>query len=96
MSTYYFTFGLTYILIGFCVAMVYFYVFKKNFLGSLWGGVVVGIIGSFIGGLVDFYFKDFLYFLSHLFGSINLFPPLISAVLFLWIFNRMSNTPDDY
>ncbi len=96
MSTYYFTFGLTYILIGFCVAMVFHYGLKKSFVGRLWGGVAVGIAGSFIGGFVGHFFKDIIYMLTHVFGSINIFPPLISAFLVLWVFNRISNTPEDF
>ncbi len=96
MSTFYFTFGLTYILIGFCAAMVFHYGFKKSFLGKLWGGVAVGVAGSFIGGFADQFLGDLIYRLTHLFGSINIFPPLFSALFFLWLFHRISSAPDDY
>jgi len=96
MSTYYFTLGLTYVIIGFAVAMIYVYVFRKKFLGNVWGGILVGIVGSFIGGFIDHFFKNIIYMLTHLFGSINLFTPIITAILLLWIFNRISNSPEEY
>ena len=96
MSIYYFTMGLTYVIIGFTVAMIFYYIFKKNFPGNIWGGILVGIAGSFIGGFIDYFFKNIIYMLTHLFGSVNLFPPLITAILFLWIFDKISNSPEDY
>jgi hypothetical protein len=88
VSTYYFIVGLTYLIIGFGMGLVYFYGFKKDFLGKVWGAAIVGIVGSFAGGLADYFLKDRWVVLANLFGSVNIFPPLGAAALFLWVFHK--------
>ncbi len=95
MSTYYFTIGLVYILIGFGMTLVFFYGMKKTFPGNFPGAVIIGVIGSFIGGFVDFFFGDVLAKLAHVFGTINIFPPLLAAAIFLWLFDKIGNSRED-
>jgi uncharacterized membrane protein YeaQ/YmgE (transglycosylase-associated protein family) len=95
MSLYFFTIGLIYILIGFGVTLVFYYVFKKSFLGSFWSGAIVGIVGSFTGGFIDHFFKNIISLLSNLFGAINIFPPLFTAIFFLWLFHVLTKTSSD-
>lgn len=95
MSTFYFTIGLVYILIGFGATLMFFYGMKKNFPGKFLGAVVIGVVGSFIGGFIDFFFSDILVKLAHIFGTINIFPPLLTAIVFLWAFYKIGSAKDD-
>ena len=95
MSTFYFTIGLIYIILGFAVTLVFYYGFKKKFPGNFIGAVCIGIIGSFLGGFIDYFFGEFLLKLAHVLGTINIFPPLFTATFFLWLFHRMENSNDD-
>ena len=53
MWFYYFRVGLTYVTIGVAAAVFFFFVVKKPVLGKLWGALIVGLVGSFLGGLMD-------------------------------------------
>jgi uncharacterized membrane protein YeaQ/YmgE (transglycosylase-associated protein family) len=89
------TTGLIYIVIGFGLALIFYYVLRKNFIGKVWGAVIVGITGSFIGGFVDVFIED-LRFLAIMFYSVNIVTPCIAACLFLWIFHLISSAPETY
>jgi len=95
VSTFYFTIGLVYVLIGFGMTLMFFYGMKKNFPGDFLGAVIIGVIGSFVGGFIDFFFGDMLAKLAHVFGTINIFPPLFTAAIFLWLFHKIGSSRDD-
>lgn len=90
MFNYYFNIGLIYILIGFCTALIVFFVLKKNIIGKFWGALIVGIIGSFLGGIFGFVFEGIIEYLSNLNNAVNIFPPIIVSVILLWIFTKVS------
>ncbi len=90
MTTYYFNIGLAYLIIGFGVALLFFYLFKKDFIGKFWGALIVALIGSFFGGLIDYFFEDIIEALANINNSINIFPPLISSFIVMWIFSKIS------
>ena len=50
MLFYYFNVGLTYFVIGFATAVFYAFMLRKPLLGKFWGALIVGLIGSFLGG----------------------------------------------
>jgi hypothetical protein len=89
------TTGLIYIVIGFGLALVFHYVFRKNFIGKIWGAIFVGIAGSFVGGVIDAFVRDFR-FLVLIFYSVNIIPPCIVSAAFLWIFQKISSAPEPY
>ena len=88
--TYFLTVGLTYAVIGFGVSIVYVYVFRRRFLGKFWGALIVGLVGSFLGGVIDFLFDDIIQALANFNNAVNIFPALITAVLLVSIFARIS------
>jgi uncharacterized membrane protein YeaQ/YmgE (transglycosylase-associated protein family) len=90
MFTYYFNIGLIYFLIGFGVALFFYFVLKKEVLGRFWGALLVGLVGSFLGGVIEFFFKGILDTLSNLFNAVNIFPPIITAFVLIWLFSRLS------
>lgn len=90
MVSYYFNIGLIYFIIGFGAALICYYIFKKDVIGHFIGALIVGLIGSFLGGAIEYFFDDIIDYLTNLNNSVNVFPPLISSFLLLWIFVKAS------
>jgi hypothetical protein len=91
MIAYYLGIGLTYAVIGFGMALLFYFVFKKEYLGHFWGALIVGLIGAFAGGVFAFVFEDLIERLSNLNDSVNIFPPIIVATLFLVFFGSIGS-----
>lgn len=85
MFGYYFNIGIIYLLIGFTAALIYHFVFRRRTIGKFWGALVVGILGSFFGAVIDYLFHDVIAFLANISDSVNIFPPIITAFLALWL-----------
>lgn len=96
MTTYYLTIGLTYLVIGFGITLLFYFGFKKRFLGNFSGALVVALIGSFLGGVIDFFFADLIHTLANLNDSVNIFPPLLMSLFVIWLFSRISSHRDHY
>jgi len=90
LFSFYFNIGLIYLLVGFAVALMSYFAFKKVVLGKFIGTLVVALIGSYLGGVLEFVLKDLIDFLSNLNNSVNIFPPLITSIILIWIFTRVS------
>lgn len=60
-------------------------------LGNFLGALIVALIGSYLGGVLEFVLKDIIYFLSNLNNSVNIFPPLITSIILMWIFTKVSD-----
>ena len=69
--------------------MFYAFILRKPLLGKFWGALIVGLVGSFLGGLIDFLFADIIAYLSD-FNSVNVIASLITAVVLVSIFSRVS------
>ncbi len=89
MWFYYFNVGLTYVTIGIASAVFFFFVVKKPVLGRFWGAIIVGLIGSFLGGLIDQLFSNLIKFLSD-FNSVNVFSALATSLLMIWLLSKAS------
>ena len=92
MTAYYLTIGLAYLVVGFGVALFFYFVLGKSFLGNFWGALLIGLIGAFAGGLVDFLFSDIIERLANLNNSVNIFPPVITAFILVWLFSLITDT----
>lgn len=92
MTAYYLTIGLAYLVVGFGVAMFFYFVLRKSFLGNFWGALIIGLVGSFAGGLVDYLFSDIIERLANLSNSVNVFPPIITAFILVWLFSLITDT----
>ena len=90
MFSFYFNIGLIYLLVGFAVAIVSYFLFKKIVLGKFLGALVVALIGSYFGGVLEFVLKDIIDFLTNLNDSVNIFPPLITSIIFMWLYTKVS------
>ncbi len=89
MWFYYFNVGLTYVTIGVASAVFFFFVIKKPVLGKLWGAIIVGLVGSFLGGLIDQIFSRVIQYLSD-FNSVNVFSALTTSLLMIWLLSKAS------
>jgi uncharacterized membrane protein YeaQ/YmgE (transglycosylase-associated protein family) len=90
MFFFYLNVGLTYLTIGFACAIFFSFVLKKPLLGRFWGALVVGLIGSFLGGLIDQVFAEEIKFLTD-FNSVNVIAAFISAMVMIWILSKVSS-----
>ena len=86
MVSYYFNIGLIYFIIGFATAIITYFVFKKDVIGHFVGALLIGLIGSFLGGALEYFLADIISYLTNINNSVNIFPPLIVSGLLLWIF----------
>ena len=89
MWLYYLNVGLTYCTIGFATAVFFYFILRKTILGNFIGALVVGLIGSFLGGLLNYVFLDIIRFLSD-FNSVNVFAALFVSLLLIWLLHRVS------
>jgi uncharacterized membrane protein YeaQ/YmgE (transglycosylase-associated protein family) len=89
MWFYYFKVGLTYVTIGVVSAVFFFFIVKKPVLGKLWGAVIVGLVGSFLGGLIDQIFAKTIQYLSDV-NSVNVFAALATSLLMIWLLSKAS------
>ncbi len=85
----YVTVGLSYITVGLACALYFAFVLRKPVLGRLWGAIVVGVIGAFLGGIVDQLFAKLIEELSD-FNSVNLIAAFLGSMLLIWVLARVS------
>jgi membrane protein YqaA with SNARE-associated domain len=88
--SFYFNIALIYIILGFVTAVFFFFVLKRDIFGRFWGALIVALIGSFAGGVFGYLFDDVIERLTHLNGTVNIFPPLITAFICIWVFSSLS------
>lgn len=91
MLGYYFNIGMIYLLTGFGCALILYYVYNKNFIGNFWTVLLVAIIGSYLGAIIEYFFKDMIEKLTHISGSVNIFPPLFVSWLVIYIYHKVSD-----
>ena len=91
MWFYYFRVGLTYVTIGVAAAVFFFFIVKKPVLGKLWGAIIVGLVGSFLGGLINEIFTKLIQYLSDV-NSVNVFAALATSLLMIWLLSKASYT----
>lgn len=96
MTTLFLALGLSYLVIAFAVSILYVYGFRRSFAGNFWGALTVATIGAFLGGLVDYMFSDIIAQLRSINGVLNIFPPIIAAILVLSVFASLSERKDTY
>ena len=94
MTAYYLTIGLAYFVVGFAIALFFYFVLRKDFLGNFWGALLIGLIGAFAGGIVDFLFSDIIERLANLNNSVNIFPPIVTAFILVWLFSLITDSRD--
>jgi uncharacterized membrane protein YeaQ/YmgE (transglycosylase-associated protein family) len=89
MIFYFINVGLTYLTVGMACAVYFAFILRKPMLGRFWGALIVGLIGSFLGGLIDQLFPEIIAQLSD-FNSVNIFSAVITSLLLIWILSKVS------
>jgi uncharacterized membrane protein YeaQ/YmgE (transglycosylase-associated protein family) len=89
MIFYFINVGLTYLAIGMACAVYFTFILRKPMLGRFWGALIVGLIGSFLGGLIDQLFPEIIAMLAD-FNSVNVFAAVLTSLLMIWILVRVS------
>ncbi len=89
MWFFYFNVGLTYVTIGVASAVFFFFILKKPILGRFWGALIVGLVGSFVGGLIDQILASVIRYLSD-FNTVNVFAAAGSALFMIWLLSKAS------
>lgn len=82
--------GLIYIAMGLACALYFAFVLRRPLLGRLWGAIIVGVIGSFLGGVVDQLFSRLIARLTD-FQSVNLVAAFLGAMLLIWTLSKVSS-----
>jgi uncharacterized membrane protein YeaQ/YmgE (transglycosylase-associated protein family) len=67
----------------------YVFILRKPVLGRFWGALIVGLVGSFLGGLIDQLFSNVIAFLAD-FNSVNVFASVITSLVMIIIFSKVS------
>jgi uncharacterized membrane protein YeaQ/YmgE (transglycosylase-associated protein family) len=83
--------GLIYISMGLACALYFTFVLRRPLLGRLWGAIIVGVIGSFLGGVVDQLFAGLIARLTD-FQSVNLVAAFLGAMLLIWTLSKVSSS----
>lgn len=91
MFNLYFNIGIIYILIGFVIAFITVFFLKKRVIGKFVGAFIVALFGSFLGGIIEYLFKDIIAYLTNVNGIVNIFPPIIASFIIMFIFVRVSD-----
>ncbi len=91
MFNYYFNIGLIYFIVGFTVALFFYFILKKPILGRFWGTLIVALVGAFLGGIIEFFFADIIEALTNINNSVNIFPPILTSFIIIWLFSLVSS-----
>ncbi len=83
-------FILLYMICGFVTAYAGVYAFKRDYVGRIWGALLIGGIGSFLGALLS------SVFLKSSMSLFNVAFALASSALFLFLYDRASRYYHDY
>jgi len=82
---------LVYIFIAISNSLLVVVILKKKVFGHVWGAFIVALIGTFLGNIVYDFLHDVIYTFSNLFGLINIFPPVLGAIVSLVLYVYATN-----
>ncbi|MCK4515710.1 MAG: hypothetical protein KAU31_10655, partial [Spirochaetaceae bacterium] len=68
------------------------YILQSKFIGGVWAAIVVGLIASFVGGLVDTFFMTTIPDLLPIGRVVDAGPPLILAAVATILFALVSRS----
>ena len=74
-----------------CGALAGFYfvkLIKRPVLGDLWGAIIVGVIGSVLGG---FFLDKIFVFLVDNFFTVDFIATFFGAFLLIWLYSKLAH-----
>jgi uncharacterized membrane protein YeaQ/YmgE (transglycosylase-associated protein family) len=87
---FYLRIGLTYLVVGFAVALIFHFILKKKTPGNFWGALIVGLVGSFLGGIVFQLIPDLFKALAD-FNYVNLYAAFAGAFVLVGVLVKLSS-----
>jgi len=94
LNYYFANTALVYIIIGFACTLVLYFAYKRDFVGNFWLVLIVGIIGSFLGAVIEYFFSNIIESLTKVSGHINIFPAITTAGILIYIYHKVSSRQD--
>ncbi len=88
---YFFIVALSYLTVGFAAAIFIYYILKRNVPGKFIGALVVGFIGSFLGGFVYQSFSDIFDRLADV-NDVNIYAALFTFIVLIWLLSKLSSS----
>jgi len=88
---YFFIVALSYLTVGFAAAIFIYYILKRNVPGKFIGALVVGFIGSFLGGFVYQSFSDIFDRLADV-NDVNIYATLFTSIVLIWLLSKLSSS----
>ena len=69
--------ALVYLIVGVSCTLVLYYAYRRDFTGNLWTVMIMAIVGSYLGAVIEYLFGDIITAMTQIAGHINIFPPII-------------------
>ena len=91
MKWFYLNVALTYLTVGFASAIFIYFILKRQVIGKFWGALVIGFIGSFLGGVIYDTFPEIFRRLAD-FNDVNIFAAAAFSLLLIWVFSKLSSS----
>lgn len=82
----------TFLIAGMVPVLLAHYLLHLRFIGGVWAALVVGLIGSFVGGLIDTFFLTAVADLIPIGRVVDVGPPLIFATAVTIVFALVSRS----
>lgn len=83
--------ALVYLIVGVSCTLVLYYAYRRDFTGNLWTVMIMAIVGSYLGAVIEYLFSDILTAMTQISGHINIFPPIIVACIVIHIYHKVSS-----
>ncbi|QEN07565.1 hypothetical protein EXM22_06030 [Oceanispirochaeta crateris] len=89
LGSFQLNFILLHIICGFTIAYLGVYVLKRQYLGGIWGAIVISVLGAFSGALLS------SIFIGSSMDLLNIGSSVILAFVFLFIYGKASRYHSD-
>ena len=84
--------AITYLVAGMLPVLIAKYLFHRRFLGGVWAALIVGLIASFLGGLIDTFLLTTIPDLIPIGGVVDAGAPLFFAAVVTILFALVSRS----
>ncbi len=76
------------IIVGLVSAFYFIKIIKKPVFGGMWGAIVVGVIGSVLGG---FFLNKVIDFMVNNMFTVNFVACFVGAFFFIWLVSKITH-----
>ncbi|GEM_PF-583304 len=83
--------AIVYLFVGVACTLVLYFAYKRDFTGNIWTVMIMAVVGSYLGAVIEYLFRDVITALTQVAGHINIFPPLIVACIVIHIYHKVSS-----